>query len=55
MHGQLFRSNYLSHYVMEGGEGNAQAQLRTLLGYPVSVRQETPTDDNEVAHSSIDR
>ena len=47
MHDRLFRSNYLSHYVMEG-EVNAQAQLSTLLVYPISVRQETPTDANEV-------
>ena len=30
------------------GEGYAQARLRALLGYPISVRQETLADHNEV-------
>ena len=30
------------------GEGNVQAQLRTQLGYPISLRQETPADDTKV-------
>ena len=29
------------------GESNAQARLRTWLGYPISVPQETPPDHNE--------
>ena len=49
MHGQLFAGTILAITSWKGeGEGNAQAQLCTLLGYPISVRQETPADDNEV-------
>ena len=29
-------------------EGTAQRRLLAYLGYPISVRQETPADDNEV-------
>ena len=49
MRGQLYHGHYLSHYVWKGeGEANAQARLRALLGYPISVRQETPSDDDKV-------
>ena len=42
MRGQLYHGHYLSHYVIP---------LDTPwipLGYPISVRQEIPEDDNEV-------